>query len=499
MKKFKQSKISIPTLVITLFLCTLTFVGTTLAWFTDSARSGSTIIKSGTLKVELVDAKGASLEGEMIKWAARDGRAQDEILWEPGCTYKTEEFYIKNAGNLNLKFKFNVTGIDGDAKLLEVIDFSVMADANDMKFNTGAVSVDTSGTFDLLKGYTVDTLFYGKQTFTEYVLEPGDEVGPLVLTGHMDENAGIEYQGLVIDGISVSVVATQATGEEDSFSGTYDENATYPTVVSNAEELAKALATEKNVVLSKDVTVNSTAVIPTGADVSLNLNGKNLSYAVDNSGASAIINNKGNLKIVGEGEISFVAANPDESAIPAYATNTITNTGTLTIGEGVVVKNGSSGGASYAVDNHGIFVLDGGTLIGQRCALRIAKFNQDNVQFIMNSGLVQGATPAWIHLPGSDNKVAPNITVTINGGTFKTTKEPSSADNDVLYTYSFGNSHKNTSITINGGEFLGGTVSIGSGYKGDAPSLIINGGKFEYDILKWLDGDACEILYNANK
>ena len=68
-----------------------------------------------------------------------------------------------------------------------------------------------------------------------------------------------------------------------------------------------------------------------------------------------------------------------------------------------------------------------------------------------------------------------------------------------MYTYSFGNSHANTSITINNGEFLGGTVSIGSGYKGDAPTLTINGGTFDHDVLQWLENGTSNVLYQANK
>ena len=41
----------------------------------------------------------------------------------------------------------------------------------------------------------------------------------------MQESAGNEYQGLSIDGISITVYATQDTVENDSFNNTYDENA----------------------------------------------------------------------------------------------------------------------------------------------------------------------------------------------------------------------------------------------------------------------------------
>lgn len=256
--------------------------------------------------------------------------------------------------------------------------------------------------------------------------------------------------------------------------------------------------------LTKNLTLTESVVVEKGA-VTLDMNGHTLSYAVDNSGkAAAIFNIKptGILNVVNnataESKITFTASDPDLQEIPAYATNTISNDGTLTIGAKVVVENHSDGGASYAIDNRGKFTLNGGTLLGNRCALRVAKFNQDNVQFTMNDGLVTAKTPAWIHLTGSDANVAPTITVEINNGTFQSTKV-SSADNNVLYTYSYGNSHANTKITINGGKFLGGTVSIGSGYKGDAPTLEITGGTFEYDVLQWLEGDTYNVLYKANK
>ncbi len=307
-------------------------------------------------------------------------------------------------------------------------------------------------------------------------------------------------QAVQADGFENAKTALDtAFGEITATTHPWSEEApVIPTVVETAEELTKALTEGESVILNEDVTVNSTIMIAKDSDVEINLNGNDISYAVENEKASAIINNTGALEIVGEGTISFVAANPDMQEIPAYATNTITNTGTLVIGEGVVVTNGSEGGASYAVDNHGKFTLNGGTLIGDRCALRIAKYNADGVEFVMNGGKVEAKTPAWIQLPGSSSAAAPKISVTINDGTFVSTKA-TSADNDVMYTYSFGNSHANTSITINGGEFLGGTVSIGSGYKGDVPAININGGTFEYDVLQWLANDATNILYKANK
>ena len=59
------------------------------------------------------------MSGEIIEFVAKDGRAQSEILWEPGCTYETEPVYVVNKGNLALKYNLGINGIIGDAKLLE--------------------------------------------------------------------------------------------------------------------------------------------------------------------------------------------------------------------------------------------------------------------------------------------------------------------------------------------------------------------------------------------
>ena len=127
--------------VLAMLLCVAMLAGTTFAWFTDTASTAVNKIQAGTLDIQLLDEQDNSLEGQTLGWAATDGRAQDEILWEPGYIYNTKQFYIKNNGNLNLKFKFSVSGITGDAKLLEVLDFTAMADASWFKFNTGAVSI----------------------------------------------------------------------------------------------------------------------------------------------------------------------------------------------------------------------------------------------------------------------------------------------------------------------------------------------------------------------
>lgn len=79
----------------------------------------------------------------------------------------------------------------------------------------------------------------------------------------MQDTAGNEYQGLTIDGIGITVVATQLASEYDSINNTYDTNATYLNqdaddnyLISNANELvyfAKSVNVENNNYAGKTV------------------------------------------------------------------------------------------------------------------------------------------------------------------------------------------------------------------------------------------------------
>ena len=250
MTSSKNTKRALLASVLSVVLCCAMLIGSTFAWFTDSVSTSVNRIQAGTLKIALVDADGNSLEGETLGWKAFDNRAQDQIFWEPGATYNTEEFYIKNDGNLNLKFKFLVTGIDGDAKLLEVIDFTAMAEADDFTFAmpSALFKPGAGETFDLLKGYEKDLGMTGWPGMEdgilrcdEYILEPGDVAGPIAISGHMQEEADNDYQGLSIDGIAITLIATQATGDEDSFNGTYDADAEYPVVATDTDALTEII------------------------------------------------------------------------------------------------------------------------------------------------------------------------------------------------------------------------------------------------------------------
>ena len=227
----KATKRALLTSVMALVMCVVMLVGTTFAWFTDTASTAVNKIQAGNLDIELQYATAwdsttgaptawADAEGQTLTFKTKDNRATDKILWEPGCRYELPELRVVNKGNLALKYKIQITGIQGDAKLNKVIDWEI----------TGTeVSED---------GYA----HLAANAFKE-----------IKIKGVMQTTAGNEYQGLSIDGIGITVYATQDTVEYDSFNNTYDADAGKDTAIYTLAEfnaLTEIPAGIKNVYVS---------------------------------------------------------------------------------------------------------------------------------------------------------------------------------------------------------------------------------------------------------
>ena len=230
MKK-NTTKRSLLASVLALVMCVTMLVGTTFAWFTDSASTSVSKIEAGTLDIQLLDEAGNSLEGETLQWQKAKGAENEAVLWEPGCTYNLQPIVIKNNGSLALKYKIVITGIKGDAKLNEAIVWTI-----------DGVSLDTEK--PLLAG----------------------ESAKLIISGHMKDDAGNTYQGMTIDGIGITVYATQYTHEFDSTGNQYDKDADM--TPDNLDQLVFANVTEtaadgKDTVLKNEA---GTAVATVPAD-----------------------------------------------------------------------------------------------------------------------------------------------------------------------------------------------------------------------------------------
>lgn len=208
--------------VLSIALCAAMLIGTTFAWFTDTASTAVNKIQAGTLDVALEMKDGdrwVSAEGKTLDFVkSPNAPAGEELLWEPGCTYNLPELKIVNNGNLALKYKVVVSGVNGNSKLLEAIEFS--ASKPGMATDAGAEAVPVN-----LNDFSGVLLPAGKEPIT--AAEEKVETAPITISGHMKETAGNEYQGESIDGIAITVYATQYTYESDSKDNQYDKDSAY--------------------------------------------------------------------------------------------------------------------------------------------------------------------------------------------------------------------------------------------------------------------------------
>ena len=193
----KATKRALLTSVMALVMCVVMLVGTTFAWFTDTASTAVNKIQAGNLDIELQmknnDGQWVYAEGKTLQFKVNGAIPAEgtQVLWEPGCTYELPELRVINKGNLAIKYTVEITGINGDAKLNDAID------------------------------WTIDGITMGN-TFTSLAVGENKE---FTIKGHMQEMAGNEYQGLSINGIGITVFATQDTVEFDSFDDQYDKDA----------------------------------------------------------------------------------------------------------------------------------------------------------------------------------------------------------------------------------------------------------------------------------
>ena len=340
MTNSKSTKRALITSALAILMCAAMLIGTTFAWFTDTASTGVNKIVSGNLKVDIIGADSDSHIEKLnfTKAATTDAEAGAEILWEPGCRYLTEGFRIANKGNLALKWKAQVnTGTtaanEGNFDLLDVIDFYLVTKAAD--------GTETETALDEFTGNLKKT-----ETSDVYYIK-----------GVMQTTAGNEYQGLSIDGIGITVVATQYTYESDSFDNTYDKDAEYPILVTTGDELQAIVSNATapvNIVLTNSITTNN-FVIPEDKDVTLDLNGR----TVTNAGSHTILN---------KGHLTLTDSSADKSGqIISLKGNTAAlrngDNAVCVVEGGTISRDGANGNTWHVVENFGKMTFNGGKVV----------------------------------------------------------------------------------------------------------------------------------------
>lgn len=224
MSNMKTTKRALLSSVLALFLCFAMLLGTTYAWFTDSAVSAGNTITTGTLDVELyrwtMDASGAVVATGLSQLAKDDPTADTsvfnaDVLWEPGHT-EVAYLSIKNQGSLDLKYRVAVIAtVEAGADLTEVMLYEI---------TTGKqLGVDEVTSWD---GALATKLSAGTNVTADDVTLLDGEEHFFALSIHMEESAGNKYQNAKVK-FDIQVLAAQLASEEDSFGPNYDENAGY--------------------------------------------------------------------------------------------------------------------------------------------------------------------------------------------------------------------------------------------------------------------------------
>ena len=245
------------------------------------------------------------------------------------------------------------------------------------------------------------------------------------------------------------------------------------------------------VVVLKDTVIagNAGITIPAGKNVILDLNGHVVKNAVNENKASQVFVNRGTLTIKDSTDTAkngtgtgLLENGIEEGTQPGewwstpqynYATNVITNSGTLTIESGKIEQT-AAGSICYAVDNNstsydttliingGLVTDDYGTVIRLFCNSDVKENN-----IVIHGGKVEttGSAAIWVHLPGSKATSMKKASVTIDGGVI-------AAGTNAVYDYSYGDGWDNVVYNISGGTFLGIISSQKPDYK------FISGGTF---------------------
>ena len=476
MTSSKSTKRALITSALAILMCAAMLIGATFAWFTDTASTGVNKIVSGNLKVDIIGADSDSHIEKLnfTKAATTDAEAGAEILWEPGCRYLTEGFRIANKGNLALKWKAQVnTGTtaanEGNFDLLDVIDFYLVTKAAD--------GTETETALDEFTGNLKKT-----ETSDVYYIK-----------GVMQTTAGNDYQGLTLDGISITVVATQDTVESDSFNNQYDKDAEYPILVTTGDELQAIVSNATapvNIVLTNSITTNN-FVIPEDKDVTLDLNGRTVanaeSHTILNKGhltlkdssadkSGQIISLKGNTAALRNGDNAVCVVEGGTISRDGANGNTwhvVENFGKMTFNGGkVVLKNGNgfaiTNGWNYfdpgASTTHAVMEINALELDTDSSGIKNCRYGDLTVNDVtvtstgywalsndyLGTAVINGGTLTSKSFKAVSNGAA----MTVNGGTFDGT-------NGAFFVQNYA-----TSTVLNGGTFTNMNVDALSGYVG---------------------------------
>ena len=368
MNNKRATKRALLTSIMALVMCVVMLVGTTFAWFTDTASTGVNKIQAGNLDIELAY-KNSTTRGEFKEANKETPVFDNNALWEPGHV-EYVVLKISNAGNLALKYKLGIniaseTGstnvLGNEFKLSDYIKFAVI-DGDQSALNRDDLVAAATNSKLIKDGYTSEeTPLYPK---VEPVVDNQPNEKTVTLVVWMPKSVGNEANYKVAEGITapsidlgINVVATQLTYENDSFGNEYDEDAEYPISVTTGDELQAIVSNATapvNIVLTNSITTNN-FVIPADKDVTLDLNGR----TVTNAESHTILN---------QGHLTLTDSSADKSGqIISLKGNTAAlrngDNAVCVVEGGTISRDGANGNTWHVVENFGKMTFNGGKVV----------------------------------------------------------------------------------------------------------------------------------------
>ena len=480
MNNKKATKRALLTSIMALVMCVVMLVGTTFAWFTDTASTGVNKIQAGNLNVEL---EYKNSDTAVFTKADKNTEVfKDGALWEPGHV-EYVVLKVSNAGNLALKYKLGIniaseTGstnvLGNEFKLSDHIKFGVVDKDLSGKTRDEMVAAVTDG--KLIKGgYTsVETPLYPTGT------EDKDTEKTVTLVVWMPTTVGNEANhktgaaAPTID-LGISVAATQYTYEKDSIDDQYDKDAVYPIVAMDTlQELINNAAEPVSAKLEGNIAGSLT--VPQDKNITLDLNGFTLTggdtHAILNRGTLCIKDSSGNGKIVASKANTSALRNGDNAV--------------CVVEGGTFSRDGANGNTWHVVENFGKMTFNGGKVVlknGNGFAITNG-WNYPIPGFVPTTHAVMEINALDLDTDSSGIKNCKYGDLTVNDVTVTSTGYWA-LSNDYLGTAvinggtltskSFKAVSNGAAMTVNGGTFDG---TAGLFLQNYATSTVLNGGTY---------------------
>lgn len=194
MIRYKTNKQAFIIAALVILLCLVCLTGATLALFTSDPNDGTIgiVTTSGDVEIDIVDTSGVTLQNRALAFMTTSGATDsDDVLFEPGATFYTQGFKIKNTGDIPVNFSLSVSKDDK-------IDMEEFAKAFELWI---VKEGDDFSNAEKLTEFKVNGLAAGESSDTYYLFI------------RMKESVGNEFQGKTYSGIGVTVYAVQGNAE----------------------------------------------------------------------------------------------------------------------------------------------------------------------------------------------------------------------------------------------------------------------------------------------